>query len=121
MICLILHQFNLYLLLICRKEIGDDYTFPSQLYRGVKMCDKMAVSDYILKIVEKNPFLGLQMRAKKMFHCHYFFCTNKQYLEIKLMPIETNRWSIFFGADEILVKLRFKGLNYHNFYIFDHN
>ena len=31
------------------------------------MCDKMAISAYILKIVEKDPFLRLQMRAKKMF------------------------------------------------------
>ena len=30
------------------------------------MCDKMAISAYILKIVEKNPFLRLQMRAKEM-------------------------------------------------------
>ena len=30
------------------------------------MCDKMAISAYILKIVEKDPFLRLQMRAKKM-------------------------------------------------------
>ena len=29
------------------------------------MCDKMAISAYILKIVEKDPFLTLQMRAKK--------------------------------------------------------
>ena len=27
------------------------------------MCDKMAISAYILKIVEKDPFLMLQMRA----------------------------------------------------------
>ena len=27
------------------------------------MCDKMAISAYILKIVEKDPFLRLQMRA----------------------------------------------------------
>ena len=27
------------------------------------MCDKMAICAYILKIVEKNPFLSLQMRA----------------------------------------------------------
>ena len=27
---------------------------------------------------------------------------------------------VFFCEEEILVKLRFKGLNYHNFYIFDH-
>ena len=30
------------------------------------MCDKMAISPYILKIVGKDPFLRLQMRAKQM-------------------------------------------------------
>ena len=35
---------------------------------GVKMCDKMAISGYILKIVEKDPFIRLQMRAKEMFN-----------------------------------------------------
>ena len=79
------------------------------------MCDKMAISAYILKIVKKEPFLRLQMRAKEMFNCHHFFSTNKQYPKIKLIQKETNRWSIFFGEDELLVKLRFKGLNYHNF------
>ena len=44
------------------------------------MCDKMAISTYILKIVEKDPFLRLQMSAKL----------------IKLVQNETNRWSIFF-------------------------
>ena len=39
---------------------------------GVKMCDKMAISAYILKIVEKDPSLRLQMRAKEMFNCHQF-------------------------------------------------
>ena len=34
------------------------------------MCDKMAISAYILKIVEKDPFLRLQMRAKEMFNRH---------------------------------------------------
>ena len=28
------------------------------------MCQKMAISAYILKIVEKDPFLRLQTRAK---------------------------------------------------------
>ena len=28
----------------------------------------MAISAYILKIVEKDPFLRLQMRAKEMFN-----------------------------------------------------
>ena len=40
------------------------------------MCDKMAISSYILKIVEKGPFLRLQMRAKEMFSCHQFFSTS---------------------------------------------
>ena len=31
------------------------------------MCDKMALFAYILKIVEKDSFLRLQMRAKEMF------------------------------------------------------
>ena len=36
------------------------------------MCDKIAITAYILKIVEKDPFLRLQMSAKEMFHCHKF-------------------------------------------------
>ena len=60
------------------------------------MCDKMASSAYILKIVEKDPFLRLQMKAKEMFNRHQFFSTNKQHVKIKLMQNETNRWSIFF-------------------------
>ena len=62
---------------------------------GVKMCDKMAISACILKIVEKDPFLRLQMRAKED--------SSPIFLEY------------FRGKDEILVKLRLKGLNYHNF------
>ena len=43
------------------------------------MCDKMAISVYILKIVEKEPFLRLQRRAEEMFIRHQlFFSTNKQ-------------------------------------------
>ena len=37
------------------------------------MCHKMAISAYILKIIKKEPFLRLQMRAKKMFNRHQFF------------------------------------------------
>ena len=36
------------------------------------MCDKMAIFAYILKIVERVPFLKLQMRAKEMFNGHQF-------------------------------------------------
>ena len=32
------------------------------------MSDKMAICAYILKIVENDPFLRLQMRAKEMFN-----------------------------------------------------
>ena len=31
------------------------------------MCDKMAISPYISKIVKKDPYLRLQMRAKEIF------------------------------------------------------
>ena len=65
----------------------------------------MAISAYILKIVKKDLFLRLQMSAEEMFNCHQFFFTHKQYIKIKLMQSETNRWSTFFGKDEILVKL----------------
>ena len=38
------------------------------------MCDKMATSAYTLKIIEKDPFLRLQMRAKEIrlrkYQCH---------------------------------------------------
>ena len=54
------------------------------------MCDKMAISAYILKIVEKDPFIRLQMTAKEMFHHLQFFSTNKQYVKIKLMQNKTN-------------------------------
>ena len=60
------------------------------------MCNKMAISAYILKIVENDPFLRLQMRAKEMFNRHQFFPTNKEYVKIKLMQYETNLGSIFF-------------------------
>ena len=33
-----------------------------------KMRDKMAISAYILKIIKKDPFLRLQMRAKEDFN-----------------------------------------------------
>ena len=59
------------------------------------MCDKMAISAYILKIVEKDPFLEIQRRAEKMFNHHQFFSTNKQYENIKMMQNETNLWSSF--------------------------
>ena len=32
------------------------------------MCERMTISAYILKIVEKDPSLRLQMRAKEMFN-----------------------------------------------------
>ena len=37
------------------------------------MCDKMAISAYILKIVKKDPFSRLQVRAKEMLIIINFF------------------------------------------------
>ena len=36
------------------------------------MCDKMAISAYIMKIAENYPFLRLQMSTKKMFNRNQF-------------------------------------------------
>ena len=65
-------------------------------FLGVRVRDKMAISAYILKIVEKNLFLRLQMRAKEDFNRHQLFPQNKQQVKIKLMQNETTRWTIFF-------------------------
>ena len=46
------------------------------------MRDKMAISTRILKIVENDPFLWLQMTAKEMFNRHQFCPTNKQHFEL---------------------------------------
>ena len=37
------------------------------------MCDKMVIYAYILKTVETDPLLRLQMSAKEMFDHHQFF------------------------------------------------
>ena len=37
------------------------------------MCDRVAISAYILKLEENDPFLRLQMRAKEMFNRQQFF------------------------------------------------
>ena len=37
------------------------------------MCDKMEIFVHILKIVENDPFLRLQITAKEMFNRHQLF------------------------------------------------
>ena len=75
------------------------------------MRDKMAISAYAFEKSRKGPIF----KAGR-FQSSPVFSTNKQYVKIKLMQNETNRWSIFlskmrqivevfFGKDEILVKL----------------
>ena len=59
------------------------------------MCDRMAISAHILKIVENDTFLMLQMATKEMFNRHQFVYTSKQYVKIKLMQNEINLWSSF--------------------------
>ena len=36
------------------------------------MCDKMAISAYIMKIVENDPFLRLQMSTEEMLNRYQF-------------------------------------------------
>ena len=36
------------------------------------MCDKMAISTYIMKIAENDPSLRLQMRAIEKFNRHQY-------------------------------------------------
>ena len=56
------------------------------------MCEKMAIS--VLKIVERDLLLTLQMRAEADFNRHQFLSINKQYIKLKLIQNETNRCSI---------------------------
>ena len=42
------------------------------------MCDEIAISAYILKIAENDPFLRLQMRGKEMFLRHLYQAIRKQ-------------------------------------------
>ena len=46
------------------------------------MCDNMAISAYILKIVEKDPFLRLKMRVKEMFKETFLIITNFKQIDI---------------------------------------
>ena len=59
------------------------------------MCDKMAISAYILGIVEKGPLLGLRVGAEEMVDRRQFFSAHKQYVRVGLMRDETNRWNVF--------------------------
>ena len=56
------------------------------------MCDRTAISAYILKIAENNP---LERELRKCLIVTNLFFTNKQYVKIKLMQNETNLWSNF--------------------------
>ena len=42
--------------------------FLLNFFRGVKMCYKMGISAYILKIVKMDLFKRLQMRPKEEFN-----------------------------------------------------
>ena len=44
------------------------------------MCNKMAISAYILEIVEKGPFLRLRMRAKEDDHHKHLFLAARESL-----------------------------------------
>ena len=59
-------KFNLYVFV--EKKLVTIKHFLLNFFGGSKCAEKMAISAYILKIVEKDPFLRLQMRAKEMFN-----------------------------------------------------
>ena len=59
---------------------------------------------YKQKLPFRHAFWLLRNIKKENFN-HHNFSANKQYVKIKLMQHETNGWNIFFGKDEILVKL----------------
>ena len=67
----------------------------------------MAISAHILKIVENDPFLRLQMTAKEMFNRHQFFYTNKQYVKIKLIQNENEKTMQFHGSQSPVYLLTF--------------
>ena len=46
------------------------------------MRGKMAISAYILKIVENDAFFKAQMRAQEDFNRHQFFSTNKEVCDL---------------------------------------
>ena len=50
--------------------------FLLNFFGGSKCVTKWQISVYILKTVENDPFLRLQMRAKEMFNRHQLFFTN---------------------------------------------
>ena len=55
-------------------KLRNEYRSHKNLtFSSVKMHDKMAISAYILKIVENDPFLRLQMRAREDFNRHQLF------------------------------------------------
>ena len=81
----ILHRFVLFCIsvifkycLFVKKKLMTIKHFFLNFFWEVKMCDKMAISAYILKIVENDPFSRLQMSAKEMFNRHQFFFTHKR-------------------------------------------
>ena len=73
------------------------------------MCDKMAISAYILKIVEKNPFLRLQMRANEMFYLHQFLLSLREVMAFNYKRAD-------FGFQVLDLKDHFSAsLNKYNF------
>ena len=57
-------------MLICGKKLVTIKLLFLNFFQGVRIYDKMAISAYILKIVEKGPILRLQMRAEEDFNRH---------------------------------------------------
>ena len=65
-ICLILHELNLYVLLICGNKLVTIKVFLFQ-GGGVKIRDKLAISAFIFEKSRNGPILRSQIRAENTF------------------------------------------------------
>ena len=117
-ICLILHQINLYVLFICGKKLVTIEIFLLNFFGESKCVTEWQFLLIFLKGVEKDPFLRPQMRAKETFSWWGFRDSIRNIPALKFNKKWYKSLEYFIGKDEILVKLWFKGLNYHNFHIF---
>ena len=69
------------------------------------MCDKMAISTYIMKIAENDPFLRLSNESYRNYLIvPNLFSSNKQYVEIELMQMR-QIGGVFFSKGEILIEM----------------
>ena len=73
------------------KSLTDVISYKASLKNG----SFFTIFEIWAEVAILSHILTLKRVKKEMFNRHQFFPTNKQYLKIKLMQNETNRWSSF--------------------------